>query len=412
MSTVMKKYLTCTICLELYTDPRGLPCHHAFCYACLNSHINTTVEKGKKSFKCPLCRKRTKPERPQKPITTWANQFKHDFKLTSMLEDLERCVPKTTLESEPVNNAATSTTTEAAAAASAAPKSAMPSSQMGAPEMGPTPKLRQQPRHLSAATTQDNARTSLLDGPERKEGTQYHDTIPSSIFHPVDTKEEDKSIRAIAGSVERCIVLAAADQVSYDLTVLVQGEKRIILTPHYERKSILAITLNPQMDEVSRCSLDLQATPSRICHLDNTTVAVTTSDPNTVAVYGMQDELLLRNRIPTKKTYDGIACLDGRLFVVTTGTDVDILDWDGRVLAEHKLTIPNVLRPDNCYVSVTPDGAMIVTDLFGHALSCLKRDGKLFWQKRKRFLKTQWELLLTTVVLFSWLTMTLKQSCS
>jgi hypothetical protein len=43
--------LTCPICMDLFDDPRLLPCSHTFCCKCLRSTINN------RSFViCPLCR--------------------------------------------------------------------------------------------------------------------------------------------------------------------------------------------------------------------------------------------------------------------------------------------------------------------------------------------------------------------
>ena len=53
----IKQEITCSICYELFTDPRTLPCLHTFCKSC----IQTTVETGLAEvpegyFECPLCR--------------------------------------------------------------------------------------------------------------------------------------------------------------------------------------------------------------------------------------------------------------------------------------------------------------------------------------------------------------------
>ncbi len=47
----LEESLTCPICLDLFDDPRLLPCSHTFCCKCLRSTISNP------SFvKCPLCR--------------------------------------------------------------------------------------------------------------------------------------------------------------------------------------------------------------------------------------------------------------------------------------------------------------------------------------------------------------------
>ena len=44
--------LKCGICLELFQDPRSLPCLHTFCRECIQRSLNETDH----SLKCPLCR--------------------------------------------------------------------------------------------------------------------------------------------------------------------------------------------------------------------------------------------------------------------------------------------------------------------------------------------------------------------
>eukprot|EP00058_Branchiostoma_floridae_P004632 XP_002590120.1 hypothetical protein BRAFLDRAFT_83399 [Branchiostoma floridae] len=44
----------CSICLQVYTRPKVLPCGHTFCMECLVSFVN-----GSKSLKCPVCQKNT-----------------------------------------------------------------------------------------------------------------------------------------------------------------------------------------------------------------------------------------------------------------------------------------------------------------------------------------------------------------
>ncbi|CAF1393820.1 unnamed protein product [Adineta steineri] len=45
--------LTCPICMDLFDDPRLLPCSHTFCCKCLRSTITNHL-----SIVCPLCRSR------------------------------------------------------------------------------------------------------------------------------------------------------------------------------------------------------------------------------------------------------------------------------------------------------------------------------------------------------------------
>ena len=65
-STPLKKLeeqLTCAICLDLFTNPRTLPCLHSFCQQCMEglplvSH-NPSTQPLKNEFSCPTCRSST-----------------------------------------------------------------------------------------------------------------------------------------------------------------------------------------------------------------------------------------------------------------------------------------------------------------------------------------------------------------
>ena len=48
---IIEDHLKCATCLELFQDPRSLPCLHTFCLECIKRTIN-----GSNTFKCPLCR--------------------------------------------------------------------------------------------------------------------------------------------------------------------------------------------------------------------------------------------------------------------------------------------------------------------------------------------------------------------
>ena len=47
--------LTCSVCLEFFTNPKTLPCHHSFCQVCLENLPQETPH----SLSCPTCRRRT-----------------------------------------------------------------------------------------------------------------------------------------------------------------------------------------------------------------------------------------------------------------------------------------------------------------------------------------------------------------
>jgi hypothetical protein len=44
---------TCSICAELFTDPRLLPCLHTFCFQCLRDYYDSL---DTRELRCPVCR--------------------------------------------------------------------------------------------------------------------------------------------------------------------------------------------------------------------------------------------------------------------------------------------------------------------------------------------------------------------
>uniref|UniRef100_A0A8C5MPR6 Uncharacterized protein n=1 Tax=Leptobrachium leishanense TaxID=445787 RepID=A0A8C5MPR6_9ANUR len=60
-SADLRDELTCSICLNIYTDPVTLPCGHSFCRTCIGDVLDTQEASG--VYKCPECRAESQ-ERP------------------------------------------------------------------------------------------------------------------------------------------------------------------------------------------------------------------------------------------------------------------------------------------------------------------------------------------------------------
>ena len=50
----LKKQVTCSICLDTYSEPKMISCRHTFCCECLERHARESQRQGK--FQCPECR--------------------------------------------------------------------------------------------------------------------------------------------------------------------------------------------------------------------------------------------------------------------------------------------------------------------------------------------------------------------
>ncbi|XP_041360628.1 uncharacterized protein LOC121376909 [Gigantopelta aegis] len=78
----------CNLCLDVFTDPRGLFCGHTFCLQCLQNHIKTSARR--KSFQCPNCRTMIKIPNYEEPKTSWASQFPRIMALTDAIAVINR----------------------------------------------------------------------------------------------------------------------------------------------------------------------------------------------------------------------------------------------------------------------------------------------------------------------------------
>ena len=71
-----KDVLTCTVCLDNYTDPCTLHCKHSFCRKCLTDFVKTQPDAVQnKTIPCPSCRQMTRVPDPTKPVNEWAKQL-------------------------------------------------------------------------------------------------------------------------------------------------------------------------------------------------------------------------------------------------------------------------------------------------------------------------------------------------
>src|SRR6218665_1069535 len=53
----LREITECPICMNVFTDPRILPCIHTFCFECLRHTSEATQKNSGDNMPCPLCRK-------------------------------------------------------------------------------------------------------------------------------------------------------------------------------------------------------------------------------------------------------------------------------------------------------------------------------------------------------------------
>ena len=60
----LEEQLNCPVCLDIYTNPKILPCHHSFCQECLEGLPQEREARGDTYYlSCPTCRQRTEVPR-------------------------------------------------------------------------------------------------------------------------------------------------------------------------------------------------------------------------------------------------------------------------------------------------------------------------------------------------------------
>ncbi|MBN3271153.1 TRI39 ligase, partial [Polyodon spathula] len=68
---------SCSVCLDLFTEPATIPCGHSFCLSCIGSYWDGSDQTG--VYSCPQCRETFSP-RPVLRKNNVINQFAEDLK--------------------------------------------------------------------------------------------------------------------------------------------------------------------------------------------------------------------------------------------------------------------------------------------------------------------------------------------
>ena len=95
----LEKLLECSICMEPFTVPKLLSCHHTFCEKCLQRVYNNSGRSGK--LRCPTCRKQT--SLPANGIAGLPN----DFKMNEMKDMVEKNKPSGRIQGNTRNQSRT-----------------------------------------------------------------------------------------------------------------------------------------------------------------------------------------------------------------------------------------------------------------------------------------------------------------
>ncbi|KAL3890619.1 hypothetical protein ACJMK2_002950 [Sinanodonta woodiana] len=61
----------CSICMDIFKNPKLIPCHHSFCHKCLEDYVRANLRNNR--FDCPLCR--TSVELPKGGVSGFQSNF-------------------------------------------------------------------------------------------------------------------------------------------------------------------------------------------------------------------------------------------------------------------------------------------------------------------------------------------------
>ena len=86
----LEQQLTCPVCLDIYTDPKSLPCLHCFCQHCLE-RLPVNPQGNKYFINCPTCRTSTElpaaDEPAAFPVAFHINNFKEVYSLMKKVDE-------------------------------------------------------------------------------------------------------------------------------------------------------------------------------------------------------------------------------------------------------------------------------------------------------------------------------------
>ena len=84
-----EEQITCSICFEVFHEPKALPCLHTFCKQCIRQYIaeRGSLQENPSGFSCPICRRFVKkPRQCARTPAAVANALENNHAISSMID--------------------------------------------------------------------------------------------------------------------------------------------------------------------------------------------------------------------------------------------------------------------------------------------------------------------------------------
>ncbi|XP_046582293.1 uncharacterized protein LOC124289709 [Haliotis rubra] len=370
-SSFQDDFLTCSICYDVYTIPKSLPCLHTFCLKCLSSYIVAEDEnfgvKRKKGFPCPLCRELIEAPCSSKPLEEWASDFKTNFYIENLMNALK--VKESESQQLTIVNILSNVSSKQSPDAPAS-------------------------MDLSCQATNSNRSGNLSSIPsitsdERRRfetGMTKNSSVPT--LNPLTPETVNISHLACMPYQRRFHLLKDLSGEMQDDNTKVQLSAicvvgGVIAVLDFGNQSLKTFS-NLNEHDVKMQSLHLAGKPKSVTNVLDSFVAVTVPCLKSIYIISIQSELEVVSVLRTERCYKSIHDSGSGTFIAVTCQirqnendilgPIDIINHEGKRLSSLRIC-RELIRHDFTNISVSPSGLIHLIDSTAHSLVCLTQYG-------------------------------------
>ncbi|XP_071107617.1 uncharacterized protein [Haliotis cracherodii] len=316
---LLKRHLTCSICMGVFTDPATLQCQHTFCKFCLLQYVQTQPQTG--HVRCPTCRSLSEVDAPSGRPDHWVRQLKPSFVIQGLLDDFG---PATldTISSRIIVDV----------------------------DNGQT---------AARVVYKHDVENAILSNQEPQleaKVKEVRDRKSSALLHIIDYRWKAKECPDLK-----------------DVTVLTVDDMKVTVVTDLNNKSATAVFIS-KYKQIQQ-HLRFKNRPWQIAKISDRRIAVSVPQSNGIVFIHFNPDLEVESSITTCKQYYALACLTSRQLVVSTAGgeySVDIIDMSGNVL--RSIQTGRIYSPD--WIHVTSNRHLIVSQGKADSLVSVTDEGE------------------------------------